>query len=27
LSLQAFFPDYNDLGKPVALPLVSGTKN
>jgi hypothetical protein len=24
LSLQAFFPDYNDLGKPVALPLVSG---
>jgi hypothetical protein len=27
LSLQAFFPDYNDLGKPVALPLVSGTGN
>jgi len=26
-ALQAFFPDYNDLGKPVALPLVSGTKN
>ena len=24
LSLQAFFPDYNDLGKPVPLPLVSG---
>ena len=21
LSLQAFFPDYNDLGKPVAMPL------
>jgi len=27
LSLQAFFPDYNDLGKPVAMPLVSGTGN
>ena len=27
LSLQAFFPDYNDLGKPVALPLVSGVGN
>ena len=27
LSLQAFFPDYNDLGKPVALPLVSGAGN
>jgi hypothetical protein len=23
LSLQAFFPDYTDLGKPVALPLAS----
>ncbi|HEX5074982.1 MAG TPA: hypothetical protein VFW03_17325 [Gemmatimonadaceae bacterium] len=23
LSLQAFFPDYNDLGKPVALPLAN----
>jgi len=27
LSLQAFFPDYNDLGKPVAMPLVSGIGN
>ena len=27
LSLQAFFPDYNDLGKPVAMPLVSGIRN
>ena len=27
LSLQAFFPDYNDLGKPVVLPLVSGTRD
>jgi hypothetical protein len=26
-ALQAFFPDYNDLGKPVALPVVSGTAN
>jgi hypothetical protein len=26
LSLQAFFPDYNDLGKPVAMPIVSGTR-
>lgn len=27
LSLQAFFPDYNDLGKPVAMPVASGIGN
>jgi hypothetical protein len=25
-GLQAFFPDYNDLGKPVAMPVVSGSR-
>jgi hypothetical protein len=27
LSLQAFFPDYTKLGKPVAMPLASGIGN
>jgi len=27
LSLQAFFPDYTKLGKPVAMPVVSGIGN
>ena len=25
-ALQAFFPDYNDLGKPVTMPVVSGSR-